>query len=121
MEKQNSPYKMVRKRQAPAAQDSPCNLHSVQIPNYEIAQMFTHNCYITAQLEFLRDDYFTVGDNRTYGGYYNAPLQPGKQYVVWLGVQDTLDGVSARTSCMVPEYLLVILVEKRIEFAVVPH
>ena len=107
MEKQNSPYKMVRKRQAPAAHDSPCNLHSVQIPNYEIAQMFTHNCYITAQLEFLRDDYFTVGDNRTYGGYYNAPLQPGKQYVVWLGVQDTLDGVSAGTSCIELEYFLV--------------
>ena len=66
-----------------------------------------------AQLEFLRDNYFTVGDNGTYGGYYNAPLQPGKQYVVWLGVQDTLDGVSARTSCMVPEYLLVISCGKK--------
>ena len=35
-----------------------------------------------------------VGDNRTYGGYHNAPLNPGSQYVVWFGVHDSLDGVS---------------------------
>ncbi len=40
---------------------------------------------------------FVVGDNRTYGGYHNAPLQPGAQYVVWLGVHDTLDGVRTHT------------------------
>ena len=94
VEKQNAVYTTVNKRQALPPQDSPCNLHSVQIPNYEIAQMFSHNCYITAELDYIRDDYFVIGDNGTYGGYYNAPLHPGSQYIVWLGVQDTLDGVS---------------------------
>ncbi len=43
------------------------------------------NDYIAA--EFSKDnlpDNFTVGDNKTYGGYYNAPLAPGHQYSISL-------------------------------------
>ena len=41
--------------------------------------------YITA--EFSKDtlpENFTVGDNKTYSGYYNAPLQANSQYSISL-------------------------------------
>ncbi len=103
MEKQRQPYKLVKrdisnnwhlvKREAETGW--PCNKPGATIPSYQTAQLFHHDCYITAQLEELPEGgYFIVGDNKTYGGYYNAPLEPGGQYVVWIGQQVTVDGVS---------------------------
>ena len=51
--------------------------------------------YIAAQLP--RDHpyrTFVVGDNNTYEGYYNAPLEPRREYSIWYGAYTVLDGVS---------------------------
>jgi hypothetical protein len=51
--------------------------------------------YIAAQLP--RDhsyQVFVVGDNSTYEGYYNAPLEPRREYSIWYGAYTILDGVS---------------------------
>ena len=47
--------------------------------------MANSNDYIAA--EFNKNelpDNFTVGDNQTYGGYYNAPIVPGYDYSISL-------------------------------------
>ena len=55
--------------------------------------------YIAAQLP--RDHpyrTFVVGDNNTYEGYYNAPLEPRREYSIWYGAYTVLDGVSIFSS-----------------------
>uniref|UniRef100_A0A8C9QUJ0 Sushi domain-containing protein 1-like n=1 Tax=Scleropages formosus TaxID=113540 RepID=A0A8C9QUJ0_SCLFO len=57
--------------------------------------------YVTAQISLAdvgTEVHFTVGDERHYGGYYNAPLQPGGDYYVilravsqWAGVRASWD------------------------------
>lgn len=50
--------------------------------------------YIAAQLP--RDHpyrTFVVGDNKTYEGYYNAPLEPRRDYSIWYGAYTISDGV----------------------------
>lgn len=42
--------------------------------------------YVTAQLDNEEAvGTFVVGDNKTYGGFHNAPLQPAVEYDIWLG------------------------------------
>uniref|UniRef100_A0A8L0DQV7 Receptor-type tyrosine-protein phosphatase kappa n=1 Tax=Oncorhynchus mykiss TaxID=8022 RepID=A0A8L0DQV7_ONCMY len=38
---------------------------------------------------------FTVGDNKTYGGYWNAPLLPQKSYSIYYQAVSTANGVAA--------------------------
>lgn len=40
---------------------------------------------------------FTVGDNQTYSGYWNPPLEPKKAYLIYFQAMSNLRGVS---SCM---------------------
>ncbi|XP_023933066.1 receptor-type tyrosine-protein phosphatase delta-like [Lingula anatina] len=39
---------------------------------------------------------FTVGDNKTYGGYYNRPLEEGKSYNIYFGPVQTVDGITSQ-------------------------
>ena len=58
--------------------------------------------YVAAQIN--RDKAsgpFEVGDNKTYSGFYNAPLNPDKKYNIWFGAYSAVDGV-----CM-HKYLLI--------------
>ena len=63
-----------------------------------MAVQLGHNCYIAAQLypaEIAQmQDTFTVGDKKTYGDYYNAPLEKGQKYDLWFGLVREVDGVS---------------------------
>ncbi|XP_036381822.1 sushi domain-containing protein 1 isoform X5 [Megalops cyprinoides] len=48
-----------------------------------------HGLYVAAQMrveEIGSELSFTVGDQSYYGGYYNAPLEPGKDYYIILRV-----------------------------------
>lgn len=38
---------------------------------------------------------FTVGDNKTYNGYWNAPLLPQKSYSIYYQAVSTANGVGA--------------------------
>ncbi|XP_022315950.2 receptor-type tyrosine-protein phosphatase kappa-like isoform X3 [Crassostrea virginica] len=54
--------------------------------------------YIAAQLP--RDHpyrTFVVGDNNTYEGYYNAPLEPRREYSIWYGAYTVLDGMEKKS------------------------
>jgi protein tyrosine phosphatase len=42
-----------------------------------------------------RDQVFTVGDGKTYGGFFNAPLKRARSYRIWFGIVVTVDGASA--------------------------
>ena len=51
--------------------------------------------YITAELDSHLPEQFLIGDENVYNGYYNAPLQTGKQYRVYLRAVSVSDsGVS---------------------------
>uniref|UniRef100_A0A8B9VYF6 protein-tyrosine-phosphatase n=1 Tax=Anas zonorhyncha TaxID=75864 RepID=A0A8B9VYF6_9AVES len=41
---------------------------------------------------------FTVGDNQTYSGYWNPPLEPKKAYLIYFQAMSNLKGVSSRVS-----------------------
>nr|XP_011451000.2 receptor-type tyrosine-protein phosphatase kappa isoform X5 [Crassostrea gigas] len=54
--------------------------------------------YIAAQLP--RDHpyrTFVVGDNKTYEGYYNAPLEPRRDYSIWYGAYTISDGMEKKS------------------------
>ncbi len=58
------------------------------------ASEFTHydmspTKYIAAELskiQVIRDASFVVGDDKTYGSYYNPPLKEGKSYQLYTAV-----------------------------------
>uniref|UniRef100_A0A8B9W129 protein-tyrosine-phosphatase n=1 Tax=Anas zonorhyncha TaxID=75864 RepID=A0A8B9W129_9AVES len=41
---------------------------------------------------------FTVGDNQTYSGYWNPPLEPKKAYLIYFQAMSNLKGVSSRVA-----------------------
>jgi len=75
---------------------SPCRMSHVQLRRgYFSARNNGDDCYIAAEFPSVeRGQMFIVGDNKTYGGFYNAPLQRTETYRVWFGVFVTVDGVS---------------------------
>ena len=44
--------------------------------------------------DLLRTQEFIVGDDRTYGGYHNAPLDGLTEYTIYFVVASSLDGVT---------------------------
>lgn len=79
------------------SENTPCDLPPSELGSYSQARSTGHSCYITAEIaDVNRETEFVVGDNKTYGGYYNAPLKKGQTYDVWVGLVVTVDGVSCR-------------------------
>ncbi len=74
---------------------TPCGLPHDMLMSYQISQEEELTCYVAAELDSIKEVYFVVGDNKTYGGYLNAPLVTGKTYDVWVGTVLTVDGVTA--------------------------
>ena len=74
---------------------SPCRKSHVQLHrDYFAASENGDDCYIAAEFPSVeREQLFVVGDNKTYGGFYNAPLRRNEKYRVWFGVFMTVDGV----------------------------
>lgn len=53
--------------------------------------------YYTAELppsSLLAATPFTIGDNHTYNGYWNTPLDPSKSYLIYLQAASNFRGVS---------------------------
>lgn len=42
---------------------------------------------------------FTVGDNHTYNGYWNSPLDPRKNYLIYFQAMSNFRGVSNEPHC----------------------
>lgn len=54
--------------------------------------------YYTAELPpSSLPEAFTVGDNHTYNGYWNTPLDPRKSYLVYFQAMSNFKGVSDET------------------------
>ncbi|XP_029385496.1 protein tyrosine phosphatase receptor type Ma [Echeneis naucrates] len=65
--------------------------------HFQNATLLNSQYYFSAELPMseLRSPVpFCVGDNRTYGGYWNAPLLPHKSYGIYYQAVSTANGVS---------------------------
>ncbi|KAF6039714.1 hypothetical protein EB796_001970 [Bugula neritina] len=52
------------------------------------------SCYIAGELNVEELPMtFIVGNNKSYNNYFNPPLVTGKQYQIWYGAGNTVDGV----------------------------
>jgi len=96
VERLSSKVLIVKRR----VSNTPCHLtHNQLRSNYFAAQKNGDNCYIAAEFPSVEhDQLFIVGDNKTYGGFYNAPLGRDESYRVWFGFFITVDGVSRVSS-----------------------
>lgn len=66
-----------------------------QLSDYHTAMRLGDLCYIAAEMLIIHQEtMFIVGDNKTHGGYYNAPLKLEEDYQIWFGLVVTVDGVS---------------------------
>ena len=84
-----------RRRAAPSPLGLPCGLTHAELLDRHRATQGGARCYVAAELPRVDEGTtFVVGDNRTYGGYYNGPLDRARLYAVWFGFIVTVDGVS---------------------------
>lgn len=63
------------------------NASSLDSPHYFAAELKPVSLPVTQP--------FTVGDNKTYNGYWNAPLSPLKSYSIYFQALSKANGVSA--------------------------
>uniref|UniRef100_A0A673FU60 Receptor-type tyrosine-protein phosphatase U n=1 Tax=Sinocyclocheilus rhinocerous TaxID=307959 RepID=A0A673FU60_9TELE len=59
---------------------------------------------------------FTVGDNHTYNGYWNTPLDPSKNYLIYFQASSNFRGVSDHI-CPINTHMYSLLVQKNREIA----
>ena len=86
----------MRQRRDVLSSLQPCGLADSELMEYSTASRHGVACYIAAEIvnvDDQDDQPFIVGDAKTYGGFYNAPLEHGRNYRVWLGFIVTVDGV----------------------------
>lgn len=64
--------------------------------HFQNATLLNSQYYFTAQFPAAgihSPQPFTVGDNKTYNGYWNAPLLPQKSYSIYYQAVSTANGV----------------------------
>lgn len=67
--------------------------------HFQNATLLNSQYYFTAQFPAAgihSPQPFTVGDNKTYNGYWNAPLLPQKSYSIYYQAVSTANGVGVR-------------------------
>ncbi len=101
IEKSRNGNGLVRRDLNTGGHTTPCGLSADKLQNYTQAVREGLPCYVAAEISSItgKEVQFVVGDNKTYGGYYNAPLEKGKAYDVWFGVAVTVDGVRFIRRC----------------------
>lgn len=62
--------------------------------DYHTAHKKGSSCYVAAKLQNMNHESFTIGDGKTYGRYFNAPLVHGQIYDLWMAATSYMDGVS---------------------------
>ena len=83
-----------RRRKRRGSGQSPQHLHRLAV-TFKAAERQGLPAYVTAQLARQKvSGAFTVGDNHTYAGYFNGPLQRDTAYDIWLVAFSDVDGVS---------------------------
>ncbi|XP_071118953.1 receptor-type tyrosine-protein phosphatase mu-like isoform X3 [Haliotis cracherodii] len=76
--------------------------------DYQRASRHGTRMYVAAQLERgAVNGKFVVGDNSTYGGFYNAPLQRDQTYNIWFGAFSVVDGTERQTFSRIERPVLV--------------
>lgn len=73
--------------------------------HFQNATVLNSQYYFTAQFPAAgihSPQPFTVGDNKTYNGYWNAPLLPQKSYSVYYQAVSTANGVGVSHMCFIP-------------------
>ena len=87
----------IRHHRSVPLPSSPCDASLSSLRSFAEATIEHALCYIAAKLvaaEAPFPEAFLIGDNKTYGGYYNAPLVKSLAYRIWLGHVAQADGVS---------------------------
>ncbi|KAJ8306526.1 LOW QUALITY PROTEIN: hypothetical protein KUTeg_017071 [Tegillarca granosa] len=70
----------------------PDSIRDVQI-DYHTAEEKRSRAYVAAQINRTYPNReFVVGDNKTYNGFYNAPLSAKYQYEIWFAAYSVVDG-----------------------------
>ena len=55
------------------------------------------SAYVAAELPGRLPEKFVVGDNKTYGGYWNPPLQEGAVYEIYVGAVSRINETVCRS------------------------
>ena len=96
----NSFYRLIVERLGDKGGDgasrkrsTPSHLQQLDV-TFNTAERLGLPAYVTAQLARQKvSGAFTVGDNHTYDGYFNGPLQRDSSYDFWLVAFSDVDGV----------------------------
>lgn len=73
--------------------EAPAYLRDLDLNYYQASQSTSQPAYVTAQLPRQQvSGAFTVGDNQTYEGFFNGPLQRDTAYDLWLVAFSSVDG-----------------------------
>uniref|UniRef100_A0AAQ4NP62 protein-tyrosine-phosphatase n=1 Tax=Gasterosteus aculeatus aculeatus TaxID=481459 RepID=A0AAQ4NP62_GASAC len=100
-----SSYQLVvkeeRKSKTRRAASNPFDCFSAPI-SFRNASFLDSSYYMAAELpppSLAVVQPFTVGDNKSYGGFWNPPLSPAKSYVIYYQAVSRANGVSHNTLC----------------------
>uniref|UniRef100_A0A7N6C0Q7 protein-tyrosine-phosphatase n=1 Tax=Anabas testudineus TaxID=64144 RepID=A0A7N6C0Q7_ANATE len=80
--------------------------------HFQNATLLNSQYYFTAQFPAAgihSPQPFTVGDNKTYNGYWNAPLLPQKSYSIYYQAVSTANGVGVSRICKIHTVLVVLM------------
>ena len=102
----DSPKSAARLRRRRESMSTPCGLSHSELVDHYRSQLFGVSCYVAAEMPKVTEgQLFVVGDNKTYGGYYNSPLDRGFVYHIWFGIVVTVDGV-----CQLSKFVTIICI-----------
>uniref|UniRef100_A0A8C9YYB2 protein-tyrosine-phosphatase n=1 Tax=Sander lucioperca TaxID=283035 RepID=A0A8C9YYB2_SANLU len=99
-----SKYQVVVEEERPRRQrrGSAEILRCYPVPiHFQNASVLSSQYYFSAELpvgELRAPTPFCIGDNRTYSGYWNAPLLPHKSYAIYYQAVSTANGVRSKVN-----------------------
>uniref|UniRef100_A0A8C9VJI2 protein-tyrosine-phosphatase n=1 Tax=Scleropages formosus TaxID=113540 RepID=A0A8C9VJI2_SCLFO len=100
-----SVYQVVVEDERPRrARDNPEILRCYPVPiHFQNVTLLNSPYYFTAEIPasiLQTPQPFSIGDNRTYSGYWNAPLLPHKSYSIYYQAVSSANGVDCAVCCV---------------------